>query len=500
MMMTAPAAPAAETFDRKQMAQAVSIPGTGGLSQRKVPADEASKLHGPTWGDELRTLEHQKRRTVDPDLLKGPAIRVTHGVVRSQERVFDPIVQRFRDPDVELYNRSREENARVGHLNRAHDIQILREQPWNVLTNASRLEGVDQGIDPVTLTHTRARHGRSKMPDTFVDYNILSNLNAEEHHWAPPDERPVAVPKEPRNRKIPAYLQKDYNVVNNRYLHDHEQQLARDKELNKLQATAKYRERNRFNPLTQQYTDGDENLRMRGWEESHKIEAVEKAQAQMPPSIKHRPSAYWNVINHRQANADTLKMIDLAEDERKERYKNRYIVENNLHARDISSDQIENERRLNRMNNERFAEPLRRGYDIVTHDAFDGVGSKPPYLPFTSPAPDVWERVQRSNHVARAKKAEASATQMMEPTTLAAPGADARSNRSAPARSVRSTRSEGPRPADMVSNRSRRSEGARSDRGPRAPSGPQVPMLRMPGAPPPPGGAGAGGAVYSQPM
>ena len=108
-----------------------------------------------------------------------------------------------------------------------------------------------------------------------------------------------------------------------RYLHDHEQQLARDKELNKLQATAKYRERNRFNPLSQQYTDGDENLRMRTWEESHKIEAVEKAQAQMPPSIKHRPSAYWNVINHRQANADTLKMIDLAEDERKERYKNR---------------------------------------------------------------------------------------------------------------------------------------------------------------------------------
>merc|ERR1719174_1015621 len=456
------------------MAEAVSMPGTGGLSHRMVPADEASKVHAPTWGDELRTVEFQKRRTVDPDLLKGPAIRVTHGAVRAQER--------------------------VGDLNRAHDIQILREQPWNVLTNASRLEGVDQGIDPVTLTHTRARHGRSKMPDTFVDYNILSNLNMEEHHWAPPDERPVAVPKEPRNRKIPAYLQKDYNVVNNRYLHDHEEQLARDKELNKLQATAKFRERNRFNPLTQQYTDGDENLRMRTWEESHKIEAVEKAQAQMPPSIKHRPSAYWNVINHRQANADTLKMIDLAEDERKERYKNRYIVENNLHARDISSDQIENERRLNRMNNERFAEPLRQGYDIVTHDAFQDQGSKPPYLPFTSPAPDVWERVQRSNHVARAKKAEASATQMMEPTTRAAPGADARSNRSAPARSVRSTRSEGPRPADMVSNRSRRSEGARSDRGPRAPSGPQVPMLRMPGAPPPPGGAGAGGAVYSQPM
>ena len=55
------------------------------------------------------------------------------------------------------------------------------------------------------------------------------------------------------------------------------------------------------------YTDGDENNRQRTWEEAHKIEAVEKAQALIPPSIKHRASAYWNVINHRHSNADQLK-------------------------------------------------------------------------------------------------------------------------------------------------------------------------------------------------
>merc|ERR1719359_2436070 len=222
-----------------------------------------------------------------------------------------------------------------------------------------------------------------KMPDTFVDYNLLSNLPMEEHHFAPPDERPVCIPKEPRNRRIPAYLQKDYNIVNNRYHHDHEQQLARDKELNKLQATAKFRTRNRFNPVTQQFTDGEENVRMRTWEEAHRIEDVEKAQAQIPPSIANRPTAYWNLINHRQANADTLKFQDLAEDERKERFKNRYIMENNLHVRDVQSDQVDNERRLNRIEHERFAEPLRRGFDIVTNEGFNGQNSKPPYLPFT---------------------------------------------------------------------------------------------------------------------
>ena len=46
-------------------------------------------------------------------------------------------------------------------------------------------------------------------------------------------------------------------------MHDHEQQLARDKELSKLAATAKYRERNRFNPLSQQSAPGS-LLRVRG--------------------------------------------------------------------------------------------------------------------------------------------------------------------------------------------------------------------------------------------
>ena len=70
----------------------------------------------------MRTYEFQKRRTVDPDLLKGPAIRVTHGAVRAQERVFDPVVQRFRDPDVELYNPKLKGSIGVGpnHSNFSH--------------------------------------------------------------------------------------------------------------------------------------------------------------------------------------------------------------------------------------------------------------------------------------------------------------------------------------------------------------------------------------------
>jgi len=127
--------------------------------------------------------------------------------------------------------------------------------------------------------------------------------------------------------------------------------------------------------------------------------------------------------------------------------------ENNLHSRDIQSDQVENERRLNRIDHERFAEPMRRGYDIVTHDAFVGRKSKPPYLPYPCPQPDVWERVKRNRSVP-------SDFGRKETVTVFAQDPDRRSERSDKldrAQDIRSERSGRSGREDARSERSRRS-------------------------------------------
>lgn len=171
---------------------------------------------------------------------------------------------------------------------------------------------------------------------------------------------------------------------------------------------------------------------MKTWEEAHNIEIVEKAQCQVPPSIKHRATAYWNPVNHRIHNADTLKWMDLAEAERKERYKNKYIMDNNLHARDVREDQVVNERRLNRIEHERFAEPLRRGYDIVNNQGF-GPTEKPPYLPYCMPQPDVWERAcRRTASVPPGGEAHSSASPRIAKTPPPAPTPDAPKRSSTP--------------------------------------------------------------------
>lgn len=360
-------------------------------TDRNMSTMDTLKDTGHTWAQEIQQYERDKRRAVNEELLKGPSLRVSHGFVKSQERTFDPLLQRYRQPETELHQRITEENARVAHLNRAQDISILRENPYNVVTNESRLEPLHAG-EPLRIGPQRP--ARKKYPDSFVDHNILSNIPHSLHHWAEPSKRPQVQEKQSRVREVPAFTQKDYNIISTRYLTEHDEKAARDRELNLLEATTKHRHRNRFDPVSQLFVDPGEEERLRVFNDAHEAEIVQRSQKSLPPSVKNRHSAFYNLVNHDVANGDMLKWIDLAEDERKERYKNKYIVEHNLHAQDIKNDHIEHTRKLNRVSLERFQEPISRGYDIVNNARMEGRNGQGVHHPYCRKKLTPWERMQ----------------------------------------------------------------------------------------------------------
>ena len=63
----------------------------------------------------------------------------------------------------------------------------------------------------------------------------------------------------------------------------------------------------------QTFNDQNEEDRIRRFQEAHEAEMVERAVAQMPPSYKHRPTAFYNLVNHEVANQDMLKWTTLRE-------------------------------------------------------------------------------------------------------------------------------------------------------------------------------------------
>ncbi|CAJ1377485.1 unnamed protein product [Effrenium voratum] len=140
--------------------------------------------------------------------------------------------------------RHHEERERVAHLNRAKDIQILREQPFNIVSQESKLEKLAPGKDPARLgghagilgQKERTKEGRGGFPGTAVDYDILSNMPFQEHHWAREDRRPHLKEKSPRVRKVPAFLCKDFDIVTNKYLDNHSEKLRQEKRVNLMEA------------------------------------------------------------------------------------------------------------------------------------------------------------------------------------------------------------------------------------------------------------------------
>ena len=100
------------------------------------------KHHQATWADELAAYDAQKRpKYGHPGLYAGPQAKANMGAARARERTFDTVLQRFNNPETEKAMAAEEKRQLARQNNIARDIQMLRESPFNILSNTLRLEG-----------------------------------------------------------------------------------------------------------------------------------------------------------------------------------------------------------------------------------------------------------------------------------------------------------------------------------------------------------------------
>lgn len=108
------------------------------------------------------------------------------------------------------------------------DRALRYEQTYNVLNFEDKLQGMESDKNYPKEKPWYFRPGK----DTHVDYNILSNIGMDQHHYAAPDKRPtVAKEKAQKTKKTTTTGLRDYNIVSNRYLELHDQKLTVDQEI-----------------------------------------------------------------------------------------------------------------------------------------------------------------------------------------------------------------------------------------------------------------------------
>jgi len=349
--------------------------------------DDFECTYGPSWGADIASLEKCKRRGIHEEHLGQElgGVRIQAGTFKNQERVFDPLLQRYRDPRVEHRERLGEERGRVHHLNRAQDLEVLRTQQYNIVNHTDKLHGVAEPKRTPSWapggSGEQTQAGRSgTYPTSLVDYNIVSNLSTDVHHWTRPQDRPHITGKTPgKAREMPAWTQKDFHLISNRYLENHDSRTNRDRQLNLLEATDKLRNHRmlgkRQDPLTGVLTDARDEENFRTYDVAHELECADTAKNYVPLCIRGRESAGYDLISHKTLDQAHLQMIDAADDRRADGYRNRHIIEHNLHLQDVKRDHIEECRKIGRVAPERFEDNERRGFDVITNQRY-GAGPR----------------------------------------------------------------------------------------------------------------------------
>jgi len=461
-----------------------------------VRRPQAEALDGTSWAADLKEHERTRRRFVHEDFLKGAPVRMDQATIGRQERMFDPLLQRFRDDGVEVQHRAFEEKELAKFMNRALDVQIMRDNaPINIINMESRIAPIDKRAPAPAKEH---RTEASK-----VNFNILSNLATEKHHWAKPEDRPRCPVTPPRCRKVQACRLRDFNIVSNRYLTDHEEKSKRDADLNALEIAHTYRSREyRFDPVQQKFNDPEHEERQRCCADALEAEVVMRKEALEPPTLARRVTKHYDMITHQadDEGVENLKRLDVLEEQRKSHLRGRHMHEHKTKMMEYKREDNGINQRFGCVSHSRWEETTGRGYSIVNNRAY-GDGPKDKfeklYEPFTTPKLTPWETVLQGRSDSRPPSncqpkcsssepvAEQPANMYLPPTGL---GASARGSRAATPRAEPTPRT--------LSEAGSASLGSARGRLP-LPASSAKPVSTPP--PPPPIPGSPAGSVYSRP-
>lgn len=224
-----------------------------------------------------------------------PQRRVTNQEIKQIETMYNPILQSYVDPSLESQVRRQERDGQIDTLAKNKDRALRYEQTFDVINFDDKLRGLENKDGyPKAKPKDKSVVGGTK---TFTDYNILSNMSFNEHHYLPPNQRPPPPKQEEKTDvKVTVTGLRDYNIITNRYLELNDEKAVVDKDIEMLNASKKYWNTHSFDPVNVEYYDPEKEDEFRSTriekEKTHGQDWVQK----LPKSWKEEGGLY-NPVN-----------------------------------------------------------------------------------------------------------------------------------------------------------------------------------------------------------
>jgi hypothetical protein len=297
----------------------------------------------------------------------SPLPRITQKEIKAGEAFFNPITQKYNEKQIQEKTCYQEYKSLPFKVANNYDKTLRYEQTFDIINLKDKLKVFkNHPLYPVE----KESIGNKKLKDmSKIEYNILSNTNLTRHHFDKPENRPNKPSTSPviKPLKKQVWTFKDYDIISNKYLAEHNEKAKINEQALKLEAANKYWKTHNFDPVVGTYFDPKKEEKFQQEQKKIAAEWGKDRVLRLPKKVQEQGLLY-NPVNQLILDEERLTAFDIKQKNKKKRYERKNDIEEFILRKGISYSERDETRKMNKKCYDYYREADNRGYDIVNFD------------------------------------------------------------------------------------------------------------------------------------
>ena len=309
------------------------------------------------WAEEINKYYNDKKILKWGYNPKQELVKEKH--VKSQDLVFNPITQKYSDKNFEKELRRQEKSNMINSIAQGYDNELRVIQTFDIINLKDKLNTLKNNSDyPNDIKQYHgAKRKKLNISSGERNYNILSNINLNLHHFDKPENRPL-IKDEINNKKkikLGSFVEyKDYDIISNKYNNFDKEKRELDLKLSIAEISNKYLKSRDYDAIKGIYVDSEKEKKFQE-ELKNKIEKIK--------NIKR--DTIFNPFNNEIYSKEKYDELNQKEKNRIYRYTIKQKMDNYYHQAELKNDIIKNNSLKTKVSYNKFKEIDKRGYDIL---------------------------------------------------------------------------------------------------------------------------------------
>ena len=280
--------------------------------------------------------------------------------VKSLDLMFNPITQKYSDKNLDNEIKKKEELNLKDTIAKRYDNELRVIQTFDIINLKDKLNVFKNhpNYPKSKIYQNRAsKYRKINISSGERNYNILSNIGLDLHHFDKPENRPIIKPNPNQNRKIDnGYYQlyKDYDIISNKYKNYDKEKKDLDKEMLLAENSMKFLNQRNYDLIKGIYVDKEKEQKFQD-ELRDKMEKIKKR----------KRDGLFNPFNNEIYDKEKYEELNRKLKNKKYRFSLRSKIENYYHESQLKKDIIENNSLAKKVSYNKFKEIDKRGYDIL---------------------------------------------------------------------------------------------------------------------------------------